>query len=147
MQIAAREEDYALASRLRDEMAPLTAQLHPMRQYLWGRVQALHGASGKQDRLDAISALGGDSACQTSLCLYDSCRTASGHRLTGSRPEAWCHGVRVKVSFRLGQLLAVACSGSDHRTFSRLSSSCMYSVAALLAQAHPPARDIPWHGM
>ena len=58
MKVAAREEDYALASRLRDEMAPLSAQLHPMRQYLWGRVQALHGASSKQERLDAIAALG-----------------------------------------------------------------------------------------
>ena len=58
MQLAAREEDYSLASRLRDEMAPLNAQLHPMRQYLWGRVQALHNAGGKQERLDAITALG-----------------------------------------------------------------------------------------
>ena len=62
MQVAAREEDYSLASRLRDQMAPLTAQLHPMRQYLWGRAQALHGASSKQERLDAIAALGA-SAC------------------------------------------------------------------------------------
>ena len=58
MQVAAREEDYSLASRLRDQMGPLTAQLHPMRQYLWGRVQTLHGAGSKQERLDAISALG-----------------------------------------------------------------------------------------
>ena len=61
MQLAAREEDYALASRLRDQMGPLTAQLHPMRQYLWGRVQTLHGAGSKQERLDAISALGAPS--------------------------------------------------------------------------------------
>ena len=58
MQLAAREEDYPLASRLRDQMAPLTARLHPMRQYLWGRVQTLHGAGSRQERLDAISALG-----------------------------------------------------------------------------------------
>ncbi len=63
MKVAAREEDYALASRLRDEMAPLSAQLHPMRQYLWGRVQALHCANSKQDRLDAIAALGASACC------------------------------------------------------------------------------------
>ena len=75
MQLAAREEDYGLASRLRDQMAPLTAALHPMRQYQWGRVQALHGAGSKRERLDAISALG-------ELWLLSRCCIGARHALS-----------------------------------------------------------------
>ncbi len=100
MQLAAREEDYTLASRLRDQMGPLNAQLHPMRQYLWGRVQTLHGAGSKQERIDAISALGehsGGAGSTHRLSMYAErhagTRARRGLRQSGSllcTPENCC---------------------------------------------------------
>ena len=56
-ELAAREEDYALAGRLKSESESLKQQLPPVRQYLWGRLQALeHGQRAEQ--LAAISSLG-----------------------------------------------------------------------------------------
>ena len=56
-ELAAQEEDYGLAARLRDESETLMQQLPPVRQFLWGRLQVLHTGT-RAEQLEAISSLG-----------------------------------------------------------------------------------------
>ena len=62
IQIAALEEDYAMAARLRDESGVVMQQLPPLRQYMWGRLQVLQSGN-RAEQLAAITNLGVPCPC------------------------------------------------------------------------------------
>jgi len=142
MQLAARGEDYVLASRLRDQMGPLTTQLHPMRQYLWGRVQTLHGAGRKQERIDAISALGepsGGAGLTQRLSMY-----AERHAGTGAR-RALCQSGSLLCTHKIccgreGRLLR-SNNGLETFGFAAHKAALMSSGVSL----HAPFRHSSTH--